>query len=177
MKMEQHRIRLRKIPMLIVFIIGIFMGIFLVKSEKSSLLDSEGMLDVMSLCTVQQFPVNNKALFLFVFIKRMFSCFALLILLYVSIGAIVCTFYILWCGMGLGAVFTLAGMRYGVKGILLIVVSLFPQFFVYIPAIYMLMYKRIRLPESVGIVVLIFIGCVAEAFWNPGLLQGFLKIF
>ena len=92
-----------------------------------------------------------------------------------------------------------AVFRYGIKGILLGIVSIFPHYLCYLPAMILLlrwcedMHRSIyfynnttgqgkkSLPGRLGKLALIWIalvfGCLLECFVNPALLKGFLQFF
>lgn len=91
-------------------------------------------------------------------------------------------------------------IRYGIKGVILAVVSVFPQILFYLPAIIMMLgwgediyraiYSKGTLPDGtdrvfwmkklgrLGLIALITVlGCMMEGYVNPGLLLGYLKEF
>ncbi len=102
-------------------------------------------------------------------------------------------------GFSLGLFLGTATCRYGIKGILLCIVGIFPHYLCYVPAMVMLLqwcediYRSIyfyhnitgqgkkSLPGKLGKPVLILgvlvLGCVLEAFVNPVLFKGFLQFF
>lgn len=117
-----------------------------------------------------------------------------------------CTTYLglLFCGgmtvkygFSIGLFLGTATCRYGIKGILLCIVGIFPHYLCYVPAMVMLLqwcediYRSIyfyhnitgqgkkSLPGKLGKPVLILgvlvLGCVLEAFVNPVLFKGFLQ--
>jgi phosphate/sulfate permease len=116
------------------------------------------------------------------------------------LGLPVCALFVLWQGVLLGGFIAALTLRYGIKGIILAAISLFPQYLIYIPAfmglifvcesvnrkIYFQKYpentlnKKSKLADLTKIPAAfsaIFIGSIFESFINPRLLASFLKFF
>jgi uncharacterized membrane protein SpoIIM required for sporulation len=112
----------------------------------------------------------------------------------------VCALFVLWQGVLFGSFIAALAFRYGIKGIILAFMSMFPQYLIYIPAfiglifmceslnrkIYFQKYpenilnKKNKLADLTKIPIVfsaIFIGTIFESFVNPKLLTWFLKIF
>jgi len=118
-------------------------------------------------------------------------------------GGIYLMGYLLWLGFAFGALLSAATIRFGLKGILLCVVGMLPQFLVYVPvtaaALYYgnEIYNRLYVEYESGIqagrgkrsfflrYALIFmilfvvsiIGVFLESYVNPLILKKFLKLF
>lgn len=191
----------KRIPLATLFMVGVFAGMFFMNLGKSILLENTGLLDEYTLYHMKDMTVDGSALFYFILRKRMGSVLMLAVLATTYLGVVACGAVVLWYGMCAGAFLGAAVIRYGIKGIFLMVVGMFPQYLLYVPAMMGLLYwcrniyrmiyldrscgwdgaKPFILPKSilqlVVLVILFLIGCVLESFLNPLLVKGFLGIF
>lgn len=118
-------------------------------------------------------------------------------------GGIYLMGYLLWLGFAFGALLSVATIRFGLKGILLCVVGMLPQFIIYVPVtaaslyygneIYRRLYveyesdihsgrgKRSFFLRYALIFMVLFIvsiiGVILESYVNPLILKKFLKLF
>lgn len=90
---------------------------------------------------------------------------------------------ILWTGFSAGMVLTLASVSIGIKGILLCVVGIFPQFLLYVPAYAVIVFHCLAYPRSrwnsqktIFAVGMMAAGVMLEMYVNPVLMRGFLRI-
>lgn len=182
------------------FCLGLVAGIFLLNIGKSFLLDNTTLLDEYTLYQMKYMTVDSNALFWYVFRKRIMGVLILLIASTTYLGLLACRGTVLWYGTSAGIFLAALIARYGIKGILLAGVSLFPQYILYVPAQLMLLvwceglfrgiyYKKeemvaedkktamARAGKVFLIIVAMAVGCLLESFINPHLLLGFLKVF
>jgi len=184
----------RKLPLLTIFTVGVFAGMVIMNLGKSTLLENTGFLDEYTLYQMKYMTVDSSALFYYVLGKRMKMLLILAVLSTTYLGIFVCGGITLWYGVCAGAFLAASVLRYGIKGILFVVVGLFPQYIVYVPAMVILLLwcmriygkiyfekTEISVPRSLmqllGILLVFIVGCVLESFLNPVLLRGFLQIF
>lgn len=183
-----------------VFCAGLAVGIFIMNIGKSILLEDTGLFDEYTLYRMKYMTVDSGALFCYVFRKRLLLLLGLAILATTYLGYVVCIGTAAWCGMSSGAFAAALTLRYGIKGLVLAAVSIFPQYLCYIPAVVMLLgwceslYRAIYsrglsvdgtdrgfLLKKLGrlgvIAALVVLGCLAESYINPRLLTGYLKVF
>lgn len=189
------------LPFLTIFTAGIVAGILFVNFGKSILLENTGLLDEYTLYGMKYMIVDSSALFYYVIRQRLGSMLVLAILTTTYLGMLVCGGYVLWYGVCTGAFLAAAVIRYGIKGILLVLVGVFPQYLVYIPVmIGMLLwcrriYRKIYLERNhtteeaggfgipkfllllIGIFGALVVGCMLESFLNPVLMQALLRVF
>ena len=192
-------LRTTGLPVLPIFIAGIAAGILFMNIGKSILLDNTGLFDEYTLSSMKYMTVDSNALFSYVFRERMIKLLVLAVLATTYLGLAVCVCTIAWYGMSAGAFLAALTLRYGIKGIFLALVSLFPQYLFYVPVLLSLLvwcmslyrgiYNRtINLGEDKTFLIkklltlsLIFLaaaaGCLLEAYVNPYFLQNYLKIF
>ena len=181
------------------FGIGLLIGIIAVNLGKGILLGESGLFDEDTLYHMKYMTVDSNALLCYIFRKRMGGLLVLAVLATTYLGLVVCMGASFWYGMSAGAFLTALALRYGLKGILLAVVSMFPQYLCYVPALLLLLiwceelfrgiYMRgefnvadrgfllRKAGRLVAIVAIVLGGCLLEGYVNPYLLLGFLKIF
>lgn len=90
--------------------------------------------------------------------------------------------FLVWTGFLGGMLLTMAALSMGVKGILLCIVGMMPQFILYIPAYVVLIWYAMTASVSswnrqktIFVVLMMSMGVILEAYINPLLLQAFLK--
>ena len=183
------RIAVRQMPsggkkLLTVFCVGVLAGFFIMNIGKSILLDNTGLFDEDTLYRLKYMSVDGSALFCYIFRKRM-------LVLILMAG---------WYGMSSGVFLSALTTRYGIKGLVLAIVSVFPQYVFYIPAVIMMLgwseslyhaiysggtgtnaADRTFVIKKLGwlgmIAGLVLLGCLMEGYVNPGILMGYLKVF
>lgn len=200
MRIAGKRIPTGSRKQLAVFCLGILAGIFVINFGKSMMLERSGILDEDTLYRLKYMSVDGNALFCYVLRKRMTVFLLMAVLATTYLGYAVCIGAAAWCGMSAGAFLSVLFLRYGLKGLMLALVSIFPQFLFYVPAVIMMLgwsedlyraiYSRGRtadiweksfLLKKAGwlgaITLTILLGCLLEGYLNPGLLIGYLKVF
>lgn len=183
------------------FCVGLLAGIFIMNIGKSILLEGTGLFDSDTLYRMKYMTVDSNALFCYVFRKRIVRLLILAVLSTTYLGVAAYYGLTLWYGLSAGAFLTALTLRYGMKGILLAFVSIFPQYLVYIPAVLCLLswcealYRGIyirgggefypgdkgflikKAGQLAAVLAAVTAGCLLESYMNPYLLLGFLKIF
>ena len=98
---------------------------------------------------------------------------------YVRKGAVAA--FLLWTGFSSGLIFTSAVMKMGIKGIILCLMALIPQFLFYIAGYlallwYLYEYPRIHwnLTKTVIFLLLLAVGILLECYVNPVIMQLFI---
>lgn len=119
---------------LLFFLVGFFAGVIWVylKSEyfsNDSLFFGEDLLNRISYTSF-----HSKQYFAFLLQRRMSVIVFLLLMSTTIIGIVIMYLFVGWFGFSLGILLGTVTLRYGVKGILIFLVTLIPQIFVYIPA-------------------------------------------
>ncbi len=200
MQIYAGRVHFGKRNLMPVFIFGIVGGIFILNLGKSTLLEGTGLFDEYTLYGMKNMTVDGSALFCYVFRKRMLALLIMAIMVTTYLGYAACIGAAAWCGMAVGTFLGALTIRYGLKGVILAVVSVFPQALFYLPAIIMMLgwgeeiyraiYSKGALPDGtdrafwlkklgkLGVIAAITVlGCIMEGYVNPGLLLGYLKGF
>jgi len=183
-----------------IFGIGMLLGILLMNLGKSILLENTGLFDEHTLYHMKNVTVDSDALFVYVLGERAKFFLFLIVATTTYLGLIICRGVMIWYGVSAGAFVTALTLRYGLKGILLAAVSVFPQYLLYGPAILALllwceeMFREIyckgeawgnfekrdnvkRFGQLLKILILVMAGSFLEGYFNAKLLMGFLQVF
>lgn len=182
------------------FLAGFVLGFLVMNMGKSTLLTDAGLFDEDTLYHMKYMTVDSSALFCYVLRKRLCGILVLSVAATTYLGMAACMGAVCWYGFSAGLMLAALMLRYGLKGLLLAVVGIFPQYLLYIPAflfflkwgehLYRSIYVRSACPDAaekgfvlkkVGqlllVVSLLAMGCLLEGYINPHLLLGYLKIF
>ena len=119
--------------------LGFLLGLVLMNTGKKVLLENTGLLNENMLYTVKYAPVDSNAFFLYVLQKRLGCALILAVLSTTWLGLAAVWTCAAWLGISFGMLVMASLLRYGLKGILLIAVGIFPQAFVYFPAALLLL--------------------------------------
>lgn len=201
MRFGRFHLQPERLPFLQIFLAGLAVGILGMNFGRSVLLENTGLLDEYTLYNLKVMSVDESSFFYYVLRERLGSVVILAVLATTYLGLFLCVGAALWYGMSAGAFLAAAVLRYGLKGILLAVVSVFPQYLIYIPVLLHLLVwcetlcrgiyfqksihnekgNRLLKPKYLMhlavIILLMIVGCIFESFVNPQLLSGLLKIF
>ena len=184
----------------LLFGIGLVLGILIMNVGKSILLVNTGLFDEDTLYQMKYVTVDRGALFCYILRKRLSTICILSVAVTTYLGLILCTGITLWYGISAGMLVSSLMLRYGLKGLLLALVGVLPQYIIYIPAfllflnwgthLYRSIYRRglggdatekgfaaRKLGQLACIVGLVVVGCFLEGYINPFFLLGFLKRF
>ncbi|WMC92905.1 stage II sporulation protein M [Kineothrix sp. MB12-C1] len=161
------------------------------------------LLGAASLNRLKYLDINGSAFLLYILKGRLKTMLFLCLLATTYVGILSVSLYAGFMGMMAGIFLSTAAMRYGIKGIFLIIAGTFPQYLLLVPAYLMLMrwcwqicaglyyphkvyengygmrqqYYMKKLLQLTIILVAIFIGSLIESYVNPILLSRFLKMF
>lgn len=183
-----------------VFCVGMLAGIFILNIGKSTFVDSTGLFDEYILSGMKYMTVDGSALFYYVLRKRLLLLLIMAVLATTYLGYAICIGSAAWCGMAVGTYLSALTLRYGIKGLVLAAVGIFPQYLFYVPAVVLMLgwceslYRAIysrgicvdaadkvfwmkKLGKLGMIGIIAALGCLLEGYVNPRLLIGYLKIF
>lgn len=193
----------RHISWLYLFMGGFLIGIFVLNIWRDFFLQEMELLNAASLSRLRYMEVDGGTFFAYVVQERMEMVVVLCLLATTYLGILAVSLYAFYMGAMAGIVLSVASIRYGTKGIFLMLVSVLPQYLLLVPAFIMLMGWCCRLCTSLYhpergygagygtpkqlflrklmqllvIIVIILVGSLLESYVNPMLLSGFLKIF
>lgn len=126
---------MRKLPILPIFLTGLLLGILMMNFCKSTLLNDTGLLNEYTLYCMKNTDVNNSALFYFVLKERLGMVVVLVIMATTYLGIWVCGGLTFFMGTATGLYFSAAIIRYGMKGIFLVLACSFPHDLLYVPGL------------------------------------------
>lgn len=185
---------------------GFVLGLVLMNMGQKVLLENTGLLSEYTLYEMKYSEISSNAFFWYVLRERVGAVLVMALLSTTWLGMVSAYAYSAWLGVSFGMLLMAAMLRYGLKGIFLIIVGVFPQGIIYLPACFYLlklsqefcaiMYfpskisTRLRLDETgknnimrrkafqfLSLVVVVIIGCFLESYVNPKLVSNLLQIF
>lgn len=170
---------------------------------RQPLLVETGLLDEYTLYHLKYITIDSNVFFVYVLRERLGTLFVLFVLSTTYLGIVTVWLYTVWLGAAAGMLLSACAIRYGLKGLLLVITGIFPQQLFLVPACIFLLYwchdlcaniyfpgmvtesynirsrqkilkKILKLFLIIGVVI---IGCFLESYVNPQLVINFLKIF
>lgn len=185
------------------FTIGLFLGILIVNLGYDTWIKDGSLLGADMIVRLKNSVPDGNGLFGYIMKHRLFTVCMLGILATTIIGLPAVCGYICYAGLSAGCLLSVAVIRYGIRGLLLMAAGILPQGILLIPAYMALFvwavsvnrmlysknpYKEyyIRYSRQVyikkglqimGIAAVVIIGCLLESYVNPKLLHLILKIF
>lgn len=188
---------------LYLFVGSFFLGILIMNMGNEIFLGEAGIFNTSTMNRLKYIEINDGKFLAYVLRQRLGGCVVLLILSTTALGLISAYGVVLWQGMITGMLITAAVIRYGIKGLLLILGGMFPHQCLLIPGGIMLLgwclenyywfhrygkgtalYFRSRRQQFfhqgillLWILLVMLIGCVLESYVNPILLSDLVKIF
>lgn len=182
------------------FFAGLFLGFLAMSLGKSILLTNTGLFDEDTLYHMKYMTVDSSALFCYVLRKRLCLLLILSVAVTTYLGLVVCAAAVFWYGLSSGVFLSALMLRYGLKGLVLAMAGIFPQYLLYVPAFLLFLkwaehlYRSIyfrgigvdaaekgfalkKVGQLAMIVGLVAVGCLLEGYVNPRLLLGYLKVF
>lgn len=198
-----YRADSRHMCWLYLYLGGLLAGVFAINIWRGLFLQDMDLLNAASLSRLQYLEVDKGAFFLYVVKERIGIVIVLGLLATTYVGIYAISVFALWTGAMAGILLSVASIRYGIKGIALVLAGTMPQYLLLVPACIMLMdwccklstalyhperaydmkygtKKQYLLRKAVQILAIAGImiaGSIAESYINPMLLSFFVKIF
>ncbi|HKM33193.1 MAG TPA: stage II sporulation protein M [Lachnospiraceae bacterium] len=119
---------------------GFLLGLFLMNIGKKALLENTDLLSEYTLYEMKYAVIDGNAFFWYVLQKRVGMVLILALLSTTWLGMAATWAYAAWLGVCGGMLVMAALIRYGLKGIFLILVGLFPQGIIYFPVVILLLH-------------------------------------
>lgn len=196
----------QRIRFIYVFLFGFFIGVFLINIWKDMFISDLGFLDEEMLYQMKYAQINSDKFFGYVLKQRLLLFFSLAVGATTYLGLLLAYGALLWFGFAGGCFVAALAIRYGFKGILLIVGIFMPHFIIYIPVFGILLswccyiccamyfpgkiyngqesqYKNkkafwiINIGRVACLLLVVIIGILIESYVNPIFLTKLLKIF
>ena len=186
-----------------IFFLGIILGIVLIFLCRGRLQTDIYLLNEEWILSIQNKTIENKSLFVYILLKRIKEM-GIMILFATTFAGIVCMYgYIGVWGVGVGVLTAISCLRYGIKGLMLILMASFPQVLFYAPAFlylfhlcYQLCVKlyfphkdywktsgspKVFLLKNILVsciaLLVVIIGIAMESYVNPKIFFSFIKSF
>lgn len=186
-----------------IFFISFLAGVLFMNLCSESFLNEEGIFNPVAMSRMKYMEVDHNSFFRYVLPMRIKPFLLLGLISTTCIGILAGYFCIVWQGLMTGMIITAALIRFGMKGLLLILAGVFPQQLLLIPAGIMMLswcyqnccflyfphkcmwpgYKsrQKQYLRQAGVLLWIFgvviIGCILECYVNPILISDLIKIF
>ena len=185
------------------FTIGLFLGILIVNLGYDTWITDGSLLGTDMISRLKNSTPDGGGLFGYIIRHRLFTVCMLGLLATTIIGLPVVCGYICYSGLAAGCLLSVAVIRYGIRGLLLMAAGILPQGLLLIPAYtalfiwaisvnrmlysknpykepYMRYSKQTYIKKGIqiaGIMAVVIIGCLLESYVNPKMLHFILKIF
>lgn len=189
--------------MIYLFMIGLFIGILIVNIGYDVWIEEGSLLGTDMIIRLKNSTLDGSMLFSYILKHRLFMVCMLALLATTMIGLPVVCGYICYMGLAAGCLLSVSVIRYGIRGLLLMMAGIMPQGIMLIPAyaalfvwavgVNKMLYskspyrecytrysKQIYLKRGIqiiGIIAVVIIGCLLESYVNPKMLYFVLKIF
>ena len=185
---------------IILFILGFIAGVICMTVKKEDLIYGTGFMDSYTLSPIKYLDIDGKILLGYVLRQRLLGAVLLMILATTYLGCGATYLFFLWNGIVWGLLCSGCFERYGMKGLIFVAGSTFPQAFFYLPAFLVLavyvcdLCKVLYFDKNdtylskksifyrfliAGIIILsvVIIGCLLESYVNPFLIKFILNLF
>ena len=186
-----------------VFFFGIILGIIFVFLCRNRLQTDIYLLNEEWILFVQSTQVETKNLFVYILFNRL-KQIGLMVLFSTTVAGIACLYgYVGLMGAGAGVLLAISCLRYGIKGLFLVIAASFPQMLLYLPAFlyvfhlcYLLCVKLFfphkdywKTNSSTKVflfknfiyicmaLIVVIIGTLLESYVNPQIIFPFIKKF
>ena len=189
--------------MLYLFMIGLFVGILIVNVGHDTWIEDSGLLGTDMLKKLGHTTLDCGRLFGYILKHRLFMLCLLGLLATTMFGISAICVYICYLGLTAGCLLSVSVMRYGIRGLILMVAGIFPQglllvpgyvaLFIWAAGVNRVLYSKETYVDGLerysrqfyikkglqmlGIVTVVIIGCFLESYVNPQVLHLALKIF
>ena len=184
------------IPWFYLFMGGFVLGVLFMNVESAILLTEDGIFAATEINRLKYLEIEGGEFFSYVIKKRIQWILIPAVLSTTSVGWLFVYGCFIWHGVLAGMMITAAIIRFGVRGLLLILAGIFPHQFFLFPAMVMLLIwcyenyvsrglhiknsrkQYVRQAASfLWICFMVFVGCILESYVNPLLVSDILKIF
>lgn len=185
------------------FMIGLFLGILFVNLGYETWISNGSLLGPEMVNRLKNSRPAGEGLLGYILRHRLSTgCFLCLVSMTLMGMPVLCA-YIAYMGIAAGCLLSVAVVRYGIRGLLLMAAVLFPQALLLVPAYVLLFFWAVdvnrtfyapktqiegyerysrryyikKTAQIIGIMAVVIIGCLLESYVNPNVLHFVLKIF
>ena len=173
------------VPFLPLFVGSIVVMMFLTFFQKSELLLHTEVLNKEHLSLLKYQTGNNSLLFLCIVRERIWVIPFLFLMSTTYLASVTVYGILIRYGAGIGALLAIAVMRYGGRGIILLLGATVPHFLFYVPAIMIALrvsqqkreVNRRFFAQLIILELVVIIGCTLECYVNLLLIEKIIKFF
>lgn len=166
------------------FIASAVVVCILILAQGSNLLLQTTVLEEGTLELIKHQRQDSRLLFFYVFKERAFLIPFIFLMSTTYLTTLMVYGVIIWYGAATGAVFGIAMLRYGLRGMLFILVSAMPQYLLYIPAVAVALRLSVgqRQPTKKFLIqflileMVVIMGCILESYVNLSLVEKIINI-
>lgn len=185
MKNKLREFRWNKIGLSNLYVISLVMVALFLLIKYSDLLLQTSLFDKASLVALKEQSMADKPLLFMILKNRIAIVTALFLMSTTSLGTAYVYMNVLWFGACSGLFLAIVLLRYGLRGILLLLAGIFPHYLIYVPVI-ILTLRLTRERRTVNgkfcaqLMVILFVvitGCLLECYVNPEIIAKLLKNF
>lgn len=185
------------------FMIGLFLGILVINVGYDSWIKDGSLLGTDMIVRLKNSIPDGGGLLIYILKHRLSTVCMLGLLATTMIGLPAICGYVCYIGLAAGCLLSVAVIRYGIRGLLLMAAGILPQgillipgymaLFVWAVGVNRMMYshspyreygitpgRQVYLKKSgqmIMIIAVVIIGCLLESYVNPKMLHFILKIF
>ena len=164
------------------FYAGFFLGIIYVNFIAKKYVAEPGIFSDYFLEQFVNMKIDVREYIFYLLRLRVLPLLVLAALSFTKVRKISAVLFLLWTGLSGGILISSAAAGLGIKGSLLCITALFPQFLFYIPAYLILLWYCYEAPQNrwnrqktVFIVLSMSVGLIMEAYVNPVIVKAFLS--
>ena len=185
--MEAFKIAIVNKRFLIILFLGMISGTLFANFFGTKHINDWGIFDGVYMEKYNTITINYPTLWKYVAQDRIRDIVFLSIISLTSISISIFLIYLFYIGIGIGLVVSMATMQYGIFGLWLYVVSIFPQYIFYGVAFYIIANNLVKSKKNetkkpnyrlVATIIisclLVLIGTCTEAFINPSFMKNII---
>ena len=185
--MEAFKIAIVNKRFLIILFLGMISGTLFANFYGTNHISDWGIFDNVYMEKYNTITINYPTLWKYVAQDRIRDIIFLSIISLTSISVSIFMLYLFYIGIGIGLVVSMATMQYGIFGLWIYVVSIFPQYIFYGLAFYIIANNLVKNKKQeskkpnyrfvVSIIIsclLVLLGTCTEAFINPSFMKNII---
>ena len=168
---------------LIFFMPGFLLGIVYVNFIARKYMAEPGIFSEYFLNQFQSVSIDVKEYIWYLLRLRAVPILALAGLSFTKAGKAAAVLFLIWTGISAGTLISAAVLNMGIKGSILCLVGLFPQFLLYIPAYVVLLWYCYTVPQThwnlqktIFVSLAMSVGIILEMYVNPIIVKAFLSV-
>lgn len=178
------RIRQNKRVLLVLIMLGFFVGIVYSNLISPDYIESYTVFGSYFQSVYDQRAIVKEDWFVYLVVLRGTPALVLMLLAYTSFRVPSVVASLLWTGFSAGAYLTAGVLMMQTKGLVLAVISMFPQMVFYVPAYFLILWYLYSYPvnrwnytKTGAVTVLLLVGILCECYISPIFLQMYINKF